>query len=197
MIQADLLEEHVLFAILYRLGTGGRVKTPGGITRIDPKLFALFDGRRQDQQLEELTSGIKQAQEQLETKRRSRERIFTMIEQDRFDTDELHQRLHQNSEELLTLERRIDRLRNGIAAIEKEREGDSLLQQFLKDNTKGVANVQEAIHRMPPEAKKEIFDTLLEGDIEVGLDGEGNQRWQIVRIPLVFKPEAFKGLLGG
>ena len=118
-----------------------------------------------------------------------------MIEQDRFDTDELHQRLHQNREELLNLERRIDRLRNGIAAIEKEREGDSLLQQFLKDKPKGVADVQEAIHRMPPEAKKDLFDTLLEGDIEIAVDTESEQNWQIVRIPLVFKPEAFERYL--
>ena len=43
---------------------------------------------------------------------------------------------------------------------------------------------------MPPEEKKPLFDRLLEGDIEIGLDGEGDHKWQIVRIPLVFKAEA-------
>ncbi len=42
--------------------------------------------------------------------------------------------------------------------------------------------------------KKELFDTLLEGDIEIG-DGLGDgEKWQIVKMPLMFKPEAFKGL---
>ncbi len=166
------------------------------MSRIDPKLFALFDGRRQEQRLKELTSGVRKAREQLETKKRSRERIFSMIDQDRFDTDELHRRLHQNREQVLALEGRIDRLESEIAAIEKEREGDSLLKQFLKDKSKPTENVQEAINRMPPEEKKALFDTLLEGDIEAGLDGEGDQRWQIVRIPLVFKSEAFERLAG-
>ena len=195
VIQADLLEEHVLFAILYRLGIGGRVKTPAGITRIDPKLFALFDGRRQRQRLQELTAGVQKAQEQLETKKRSRERIFSMIDQDRFDTDELHRRLHQNREQVLALEGRSAQLEAEIAASENEREGDSLLQQFLKDKPKAMANVQEAIFRMQPENKKALFDTLLEGDIEIAVDEESDEKWQIVRIPLVFKPEAFERFL--
>jgi len=39
------------------------------------------------------------------------------------------------------------------------------------------------------------FHTLLEGDIEIRQDGEGDQRWQIVRIPLVFKMEAFEQIM--
>lgn len=131
----------------------------------------------------------------LKTKIRSRERIFSMIDQDRFDTDELHRRLHQNREEILALEGRVAQLEAEIAAIEKEREGDSLLQKFLKDKPKAMENVQEAIFRMPPEDKKVLFDTLPEGDIEVGLDGEGDQRWQIVRISLVFKTEAVEQIM--
>ena len=43
---------------------------------------------------------------------------------------------------------------------------------------------------MNPEAKKELFDTLLEGDIAIGVDTESEEKWQIVRIPMVFKVEA-------
>jgi len=118
-----------------------------------------------------------------------------MIDQDRFDTDELHRRLHQNREQGLALEGRIAQLEAEIAAIEKEREGDSLLQKFQKDKPKAMENVQEAIFRMLPEEKRALFHTMLEGDIEVGLDGEGDQKWQIVRIPLVFKAEAFERIM--
>ena len=48
---------------------------------------------------------------------------------------------------------------------------------------------------MPPEAKKELFNTLLEGDIEIGVDEEIDEKWQIMRIPFVFKPEAFERYL--
>ena len=44
---------------------------------------------------------------------------------------------------------------------------------------------------------KELFDTLLKGDIVIGVDEKSTQNWHIVRIALMFKPEAFKGLLGG
>ncbi len=60
-----------------------------------------------------------------------------------------------------------------------------------------MENVQEAIHRLSPEDKKALFDTLLEGDMEVGLDGEGEPKWQIVRMPLVFKAGAFGKMMGG
>ena len=50
---------------------------------------------------------------------------------------------------------------------------------------------------MKQEGEKEVLDALLEGDIQIG-DGLGDsEKWQIVRMPLAFKPEAFKGLLGG
>ena len=48
---------------------------------------------------------------------------------------------------------------------------------------------------MNPEDKKDLFDTLLEGDIEIGVDEESELKWQIVRIPLVFKAEAFERYL--
>ena len=42
-----------------------------------------------------------------------------------------------------------------------------------------------------------LIEAVVEGDIEIG-DGVGNsEKWQKVRIPLSFKPEAFKGLRGG
>ncbi len=47
---------------------------------------------------------------------------------------------------------------------------------------------------MNPEAKKELFDTLLEGDIQIAVDPDGEDRWQIVWIPLVLKAEAFERL---
>ena len=43
--------------------------------------------------------------------------------------------------------------------------------------------------------KKDLFDMLLEGDLEFGLDTESEQKWQIVRITLVLKSEAFEGTL--
>lgn len=48
----------------------------------------------------------------------------------------------------------------------------------------------------PPfaEAKKELFDMLPEGDIEVGVDSNAEHNWQTVRVPLVFKPEAFNAV---
>ena len=48
---------------------------------------------------------------------------------------------------------------------------------------------------LPPAAKKELFNTLLEGDIEIAVDSEGEENWQIIRIPLEFKPEAFERIL--
>ena len=48
------------------------------------------------------------------------------------------------------------------------------------------------VPQVPRLDKKALFDTLLEGDIEVGLDGEGEQKWQIVRMPLVFKAQALR-----
>ena len=44
-------------------------------------------------------------------------------------------------------------------------------------------------------SKLDLFNTLLEGDIVIGVDTESGQNWQIVRISLVFKAEPFVGFV--
>ena len=53
-----------------------------------------------------------------------------------------------------------------------------------------MGEFQEKIIALSPAAKKELFDTLLEGDIVVGVDENAEGRWQIIGIPLVFKAES-------
>ena len=58
-------------------------------------------------------------------------------------------------------------------------------------------DLNRAIYRLPPKEKKDLIEGLVEGDIEIGDGLDGGEKWQIVRMSLAFKPEAFKGLLGG
>ena len=58
-------------------------------------------------------------------------------------------------------------------------------------------NLNRAIYGLPPKEKKNRIEALIEGDIQIG-DGLGDgEKWQIVKLPLAFKPEAFNGQLGG
>ena len=155
----------------------------------------MFDGRRDQERIDQFTESRRATLENLEAKRRARERIDTLLEQDRFDADELHRRLFQNRDEILALERKLAELEAEIAAIEGEQAGDKALQAFLTDQSGVVEQLQEKIIALPPEAKKELFNTLLEGDIEIGVDEEIDEKWQIMRIPFVFKPEAFERYL--
>ena len=44
---------------------------------------------------------------------------------------------------------------------------------------------------------KDLVNSPRKCDIEIG-DGLGDgEKWQIVKLPLAFKPEAFKGLMEG
>ncbi len=58
-----------------------------------------------------------------------------------------------------------------------------------------MARFQAMIHRLKPDDKKARFDTPLSGDIEIGVDEESDEKGQVVHIPLVFKPEAFVGMI--
>ncbi len=53
-----------------------------------------------------------------------------------------------------------------------------------------MARFQEMMYRMKPDDKKARFDTPLSGNIEIGVNKESDEKGQVVRIPLVFKPEA-------
>lgn len=195
VIEADLLEESVLLALLYRLGLGGRVKTSKGITRIDPKIYALFDPLRYDQQEAELQISGSTIEKELTRKKRSRDRMYRMLEEPDFDQNEVAQRLHQNQGEILDLESKLELVKDKIARVKAARESDSMLKSFLLSKRAAVENLNRVIYGLPAKEKKDLIKALVEGDIEIG-DGEGDgEKWQIVRMPLVFKPAGFKGLL--
>ncbi|MCH8873090.1 HAMP domain-containing protein [candidate division KSB1 bacterium] len=99
--------------------------------------------------------------------------------------------------EILDLKSKLGWLEEKIAKVKATRESDSMLKSFLLSKRAAVENLNRVIYSLPPKEKKDLIEGLVEGDIEIG-DGEGDgEKWQIVRMPLVFKPEAFKGLLGG
>lgn len=120
-----------------------------------------------------------------------------MLEEPNFDQSELAQRLHQNQSEISDLESKLGLLEEKIAKVIAARESDSMLQKFLLSKREATDDLNRVIYILPPKEKKDLIEALVEGDIQIG-DGLGDsENRQIGKTPLVFKPEAFKGLLGG
>ena len=131
------------------------------------------------------------------TLKRFRDRMYRMLEEPDFEQGELAKRLHQNQSEILDLEWNLALLEEKITKVKAARDSDSMLQKFLLSKREATKDLNRVIYSLPPKEKKGLIEALVEGDIEIG-DGLGDgEKWHILRMPLVFKPEAFKGLLGG
>ena len=122
---------------------------------------------------------------------------FRMLEEPDFDQSELAQLLHQNQSEILDLESKLELVKDKIARVKAARESDSMLKSFLLSKRAAVENLNRVIYGLPSREKKDLIEALIEGEIEIGAGEDEGEKWQIVRMPLVFKSEAFKGLLGG
>ena len=71
------------------------------------------------------------AEKELTRTKRSRERMYGMLEETDFDQKELAQRLQQNQSEISDLESKLGLLEEKIAKVNAARESDSMLQKFL------------------------------------------------------------------
>jgi len=193
-LDADELEEEVLYQILSRLSLGGRI----GGKKMEPKLLSIIDPNKYKAQIKELESIEVKLEDEIKIKRRAKERVYRLLEQADFDPNELTRKLRDFENEILELESSVERTKTAGDDLKKAEGNDLVLRDFLLNKPEFLGNLQEEVIRLAPEDKKTLIESVLEKwKIRVSLYAEDQRRWMVEPFNFNFKPELFQRLIGG
>ena len=115
------------------------------------RLGEVLDASRYDKKIKEMTNAIESLQADLKRVNLARDRIFDLIEDDRFDKNEMAGRLNRNKEETLTVEGRIKEVRRRLAQAEAAKRNDSLYRQFLRDKKSVLRKLAADLQKLSPD----------------------------------------------
>jgi len=160
-IRAERLESEVWNAILRPyLFHSGTFK--GGIW-IPSKMGQLLDASHYDKSIAAFNKNIETFQTEIKRLTTARERIFDLIEDKRFDKNELAKRLNRNKEKTLTTEGKIKEARQRLIQDETAKQNDSLFRQFRHDKKGVLRKLATQLHRLSPDDQKRLAEGSVTG----------------------------------
>jgi len=164
-IRAERLEAEVWNAIMkpYLFHSGS---FKGG-TWTPSKLGEVLDSSRYDKTIKEMGKTVESLQADRKRLSTSRERILDLIEDDRFDKNEMAGRLNRNREETLTAEGKIKEARQRLTQAEEAKKNDSLYRQFLKDKKGVLRKLAADLQKLSPDDRKRLAEGSVAGKIKL------------------------------
>lgn len=173
-IRAERLESEVWTAIMrpYLFGSG----TFKGGTWIPSKLGEALDVSRYDKVIKEMGKTVESLQSDLKKLSTSRERILDLIEDERFDKNEMSARLNRNKEETLTTEGKIKEARQRLTQAEEAKQNDGLYRRFMRDKKSVLRKLAADLQKLLPDDRKRLAEGSVAGKIKLvrGYDDESD-----------------------
>lgn len=136
-------------------------------TWMPSKMGELLDSSRYDKTIKETGKAIETLQADLKQLTTSRERIFDLIEDDRFDKNEMARKLNRNREETLTVEGKIKEARQRLAQAEAAKKNDDLYRQFLRDKKSVLRKLATDLQKLSPDDRKRLAEGSVTGKIKL------------------------------
>jgi hypothetical protein len=143
-------------------------------TWMPSKMGELLDASRYDKTIKEKIKAIESLEADLKRLNTSRDRIFELIEDDRFDKNEMARRLNTNREETLTIEGKIKEAQQRLIQIQEAKRNDDLYRQFLRNKKSVLRRLASDLWRLEPEDRKRLAEGSVVGKVKLfkGYDDE-------------------------
>ncbi|MGA2516744.1 MAG: recombinase family protein [Thermodesulfobacteriota bacterium] len=166
-IRAERLETEVWNAIMkpYLFHSGS---FKGG-TWIPSKMGELLDSSHYDKAIKQMGKTVESLQADLKKLNTARERIFDLIEDDRFDKNEMSRRLNRNKEETLIVEGKIKEARQKLTQAEEAKKNDVLYREFLKDKKGVLKKLAADLYKLSPDDMKRLAEGSINGKVKLVL----------------------------
>lgn len=171
-VQAERLETEVWNAVMrpYLFHSGS---FKGG-TWTPSKMGELLDASRYDKTIREKGKAVESLQADLKKLATSRERIFDLMEDERFDKNEMARRLNQNKEETLTVEGKIKDAQQRLMQAREAKQNDGLYRRFMRDKKSVLKRLAGDLFRLGADDKKRLAEGSVSGKVKLerGYDEE-------------------------
>ena len=162
-IPAEKVEEKLWAAIMTKFAIGQKAVTS-----------SLFDVDNQKKQVEDLHQTIDRLEKDLQVKEKARERLFSMLEYDDLDENELRKKLRANKDEILTIESRINDKKQNLNEIKQALSQQQQIKDTFSKNKQLMKKLYQSIRELDAEGKKVLVEGMLKDQkIEVDYNFKG------------------------
>ncbi len=134
------------------------------------KMSELLDGSRYDKSIAEMKKRIESLEADLKRLKLARERIYDLINDDRFDKNEMAARLNRNKEETLTTDGKIKDVRQRLRQSEEAKKHDDLYRQFMRNKRDVLLKLAKDIRKLSPDDLKRLAEGTVTGKIKLVKD---------------------------
>jgi DNA repair exonuclease SbcCD ATPase subunit len=139
----------------------------------------LFDPAKYLKKTTHLRDIIARLQNDLVTKQRTRKGLYRLLEMEGADLDELHSKLQENRDHILTMEANLKESQDRLIEFEESAKRENEIKEFLENNKSYLRQLRHDIRELPLSDRKLLVESMLNGPIEVSyqddseLDGPG------------------------
>jgi len=161
-------------------------------------LETLVDTTQYDSQILTLETAYGRNEEELRRKELAKERLYSLLEEDKFNRDEFYQRLAQNDNEILRLKSLLADTQAKIETLREAQANNEAFNEFVKGNQEWLSSIRQELNNLSPMDKKRLAESLVDGKISVWIgrleDGEKGPEWAVGNLKFSFNRAIFDSL---
>jgi site-specific DNA recombinase len=144
-----------------------RLMTPLTLGRNVERLSPLVEKNNYDEQISKLEAQTGRLAKELMKKKTARDRIYDLLEDENFDTNELKKKLRLNKDEQLELEAKLEESRQKRYEVIEFMEDDNLWIEFVKDKRPVLKKLGRDLLNLSIQDKKRVAQAMIVGKIKV------------------------------
>jgi DNA invertase Pin-like site-specific DNA recombinase len=191
-INAEQLEENIWNELLSYLSlqqwkSGSKKETP---------YDRLFDSKGYERKVNRLSEQMNDLEGEIKKKGRAKDRLFTLLEDERDHKDSFLKRFREIGDQILSLTSKREECIREIKELEEMKENDKLYREFLTDRRGFIKDLMKTLDSLDPKGKKLIVEGMLREKIRIWA-GNGDGEWQADRPKLRFNKEVLIWLIEG
>jgi len=195
LINAEQVENRVWYDLVETLTFGGF----GHDGDYQPsKMETLVDSAHYDSQILTLENAYGRNEEELRRKELAKERLYSLLEEDKFNRDEFYQRLVKNEDEILRLKSFLADTQAKIETLREAKTNSEAFTEFVKGNLEWISGIQRELNDLSPLDKKRLAESLVDGKISVWIgrleDREKGPEWAVGNLKFSFNRAIFDSL---
>jgi len=139
----------------------------------------LFDPAKYEKKTTHLRDIIARQHNDLLTKQRTRKGLYRLLEMEGADLNELHLKMQENRDHILTIEANLKESQDRLLEFEESAKRENEIKEFLENNKSYLRQLRNDIHELSLSDRKLLVESMLNEPIEVSyqedseLDGPG------------------------
>lgn len=121
----------------------------------------LFNPEKNNERINEIKAAMINIESDKRSANRERANLFKLLQYDNADTNEIHQKLRKNKDELINIESSLTKLQEQLSSLEGIHIQEEKFAEFIKHNRDHLKSLREDIRNLDMKDRKLLVESML------------------------------------